>query len=671
MRPLHVLSLVIVAVVVLLFALFTLDGSTDPQPPVIADTEIEVEPEPAPIVPPANVTAPSPDTTPDDENVRVAVPNANVRTAVGSPTEVYDNGLRGTVYDPDGLPVEGAMLVLTEGGLESGMMEIQRAMGTLVDSNKRSRSTKTNEAGEYLFKSLEPGNYSLVVTHQDFAEKRDPLVPVILVGETPWDVKLQEGIMLHGYVRSLEGGPIQGASLTLSSSMTPGLMAPKGTREPESEFQVLSNAEGYYRFLNLAPGDSWHLSASAENFGTQTERNLLVDPMNGMTTVDFRLQAGVELSGVVLAADRSPVKDVYVRVIGYQQPQTLSAEALTDEEGRFTIGDLVPGIYALIAEAEGMRTERMNRVEAPTTGIELVLAEQGSVMGRVVGLSGEPIPKFTLSLHQYIAANSTLGRRLNEKQIESPDGSFTMGGVGEGRYSFKVAAAGFAETFSEDFEVTQGLTTTDILIKMSAGGSITGIVVDAETGKPLSGAIVTTQENNFQDNPLMRLFGNSMPRKTTEQRVRTNKDGQFVLGMLAPELYQVQIQHPSFPVVAINNLRVVEGASTDMGTIRLEPGSTVRGTVYDGGGNPLSGATIQLLSTADDLRTHLEGRTDSEGRYILRNVPQGSYRLTAQRPTKAGDPFGPIVDMKNSEVQIKVGRGQEYTQDLNLGGRGQ
>ena len=672
MRPLHVLSLVIVAVAVLLFALFTLDGGTDPEPPVVVDSAPEVQPEPTPPAQPANVSRPQDEqSSPVVADSRRALPTGDVRKPVASAKEHYDNSLAGFVVDPDGLAVEGADLLLTEGGIESGMREIQRAMGTLIDTEQKTRSTKTNEEGRFSFSNLEPGDYSLVTKHEEFSEHLDSIVPIGMVGETPWDIALEEGVMLHGYVRSIEGGPIAGATLTLSSSMTPGLMAPKGARKPENEYIVLTDPEGYYRLLNLTPGESWHLSASAGEYGTQTERNLLIEETVGTNTVDFRLQPGESLSGRVIAPDRSPIKGASVRVVGYQQPQTLSADAVTDGEGRFTVSNLVSGNYTLIAESDGWRTERLNRVEAPSDDIEIQLAEQGTVMGRVVGASGEAVPSFTLSLHQYIANSSAYGRRVMKEKMTSKDGSFTMNGIDEGQFSIKVAAAGYADTFSEDFEVTQGLTTTDILIKMSVGGTITGLVLDSTTGEPLSGAIVTTQDNNYQDNPLMRMFGASMPRRTTQQRTLTGKDGRFELNMLAPELYQVRIQHPSFPLLVLDNQRVVEGAPTDIGSIRLEPGSTIRGTVYDGAGSPLSGATISILSTAEDLRTHLEGRTNSEGRYILRNVPEGSYRMTAQRPTKGGDPFGPIVDMKNSEIQIKVGRGQEYTQDLNLGGRGQ
>ena len=672
MRPLHVLSLVIVAVAVLLFALFTLDGSTDPEPPVVVDSAPEGRPDQTPPAPPADVSQPTvEERQPEVTDSRRVLAPTDDRKVVASAKENYDNSLTGFVVDPDGLALEGAVLLLTEGGVESGMREIQRAMGTLVDSVQKSRSTRSNEEGRFAFSNLEPGNYSLVTKHDDFSEHRDNIIPIGLVGDTPWDIKLEEGVMLHGYVRSIEGGPIAGATLTLSSSMTPGLMAPKGSRKPENEYIVLSNPEGYFRILNLTPGESWHLSASAAEFGTQTERNLMIEDSVGTNTIDFRLQPGESLSGRVIAPDRSPIAGAFVRVVGYQQPQTLSAEAVTNEEGRFTVSNLVPGNYTLIAESDGWRTERINRVEAPSADIEIQLAEQGTVMGRVVGASGDAVTEFTLSLHQYIANSSTYGRQVDRERKSSEDGSFTMTGVDEGQFSIKVAAAGYADTFSEDFEVTQGLTTTNILIKMSVGGSITGIVLDSTTGDPLAGAIVTTQDNNYQDNPLMRLFGASMPRKTTQQRTRTGKDGRFELAMLAPELYQVRIQHPSFPLLVLDNQRVIDGSPTDMGSIRLEPGSTIRGTVYDGAGSPLSGATIQILSTADDLRTHLEARTNSEGRYILRNVPEGSYRMTATRPTKGGDPFGPIVDMRNSEIQVKVGRGQEYTQDLNLGGRGQ
>ncbi len=670
MRPLLVISLVIIAVAVLLFSIFALDGNTDPEP-VLAETAptVQTSRPDAPVA--EDLTQPKTIDRPKVESDRRAISQDNERVAVAQSTENFDNSLSGRVLDPDGLPIEGASLLLTEGGIQSGMLELRRAMGALADRTKRKRSTKTDADGRYAFKNLKPGDYSLVTKHEEFSQYRDNMVPVAFVGETHWDITLREGIMLHGYVHSIEGGPIEKATIVLSSSITPALMNPRKDHEADTEFTVETNAQGYYRFLNLTPDESWHLSASADTFGTQTERNLLVDGANGTNTVDFRLSPGETLAGIVLGPDRSPVEGAVIRVIGYQQPQTLSSEGITNAAGRFEIPNLVSGSYALIANAEGLKTERLNRVEAPKSDIQIELAEQGTVMGRVVGLSGEPVVSFTLSLHQYIANSAAYGRKVKEKKFDSEDGTFTLTGVNEGRFSIKVAAAGYADTYSEDFEVTQGLTTTDVLIQMSSGGTIVGIVVNATTGEPLSGAVITTQDNNFQDNPLMRMFGDGMPRRTTPQNTRSGKDGRFELSMLAPEIYQIQVQHPQFPLATLNNLRVSEGVPTDAGKIQLLPGSTIRGIVYDEAGDPLSGATVQLRSTADDFDMHMEARSNSEGRFILRNVPEGSYNLCGSRPSKGGDIFGPIVDIKNSEVNFRIGRGQEFTQDLNLGGRSQ
>ncbi|MFT5287234.1 MAG: 5-hydroxyisourate hydrolase-like protein (transthyretin family), partial [Planctomycetota bacterium] len=464
---------------------------------------------------------------------------------------------------------------------------------------------------------------------------------------------------------NFEGSPIAGATLSMGSSMTPAMFA---SRTDASSLSATADDTGYYRFVNISPGKSWHLSAGAASYGTQTKRNLRINAKTDTNNHDFRLSPGEKIRGMVIGPDRSPIGGASVRVIGYQEPQTLSQDTESGPDGKFEIGGLVGGDYALIVKAEGWGVSQRNRIEAPLQDIEIEMAEQGSVMGHVVDDVGNPIGEFTLGLHQYIAQSSTYGRRSQQKKFSSADGSFTLTGVSEGRYGVKVEAAGFAATYSEDFEVSQGLATTDILVSMNQGGRITGTVLDATSGKPLKGVTIMTQDNNFQDNPFMRLFAQSTPRRTSENKTRTDKDGNFELMMLAPELYQIQVVHPSYPTESVNNLRVNEGQATEMGTIQLQSGGTVRGTVFDGAGQALPGATVQLISVNRDQTVHIEARTSAEGRYILRNVPAGSFKLSAASASDENNVFQPIVDMQNSEVLFKVDRGQEYTQDLNLGG---
>lgn len=77
---------------------------------------------------------------------------------------------------------------------------------------------------------------------------------------------------------------------------------------------------------------------------------------------------------------------------------------------------------------------------------------------------------------------------------------------------------------------------------------------------------------------------------------------------------------------------------------------TVEGTVQDAEtGSPLPSANVVIVGTG------LGAPTDMNGKYIIRNVPEGSYILRAS-----------YVGYKSAEVSLEVKEGQNVTQDFRL-----
>jgi hypothetical protein len=79
--------------------------------------------------------------------------------------------------------------------------------------------------------------------------------------------------------------------------------------------------------------------------------------------------------------------------------------------------------------------------------------------------------------------------------------------------------------------------------------------------------------------------------------------------------------------------------------------------------------SVFLRPTNGDPGRSLTTRSDANGHFLLKNVSPGIYKLSATRPhgDSGGSPFDAILDMRNSEVEITLADGQEYTQDLYMG----
>ena len=75
----------------------------------------------------------------------------------------------------------------------------------------------------------------------------------------------------------------------------------------------------------------------------------------------------------------------------------------------------------------------------------------------------------------------------------------------------------------------------------------------------------------------------------------------------------------------------------------------------------LCGAAGQFMSRGPEVLALLD--------FEIANVVEGNYTIHAMRPQGAGaaNPFGGIIDMKNSEVELTLVENGEYVQNLYLG----
>lgn len=667
MRPLVVIALILVATATLLFSILFLGGEEEGGSNAIEAPSSQVN-----VIGPGSSSAPEP-TQELEDGGRIAAPQAAAesRTALQSGSESFGNKLIVKVLDPDGQPVPGAKLTLERGTQRTGLAELQNMMGASnPGASFAKRSKSTNASGEATFRGIEPGSdYAVVATHDEYRKMRENYVRIAEEGEVNVTLNMQLGIIVHGYVHDFTGEPVEGAELFLESQLAsalwnnPAVAATKQTSKP-----VLTNETGYYRISNVSPGEPMNLTVRANGLASKTRRNLTI--RGEMVDVDFNLDPAQTVSGRVFGPDQKGIANASVRVMGWQQQQTMTALATTDSSGEFEIGNLAEGDYTLMASAEGWGVQRKHRIAAGESQIEIQMAEQGGVSGRAIdGTSGGPVTNFTVSLHKYTEPSNAFGRAIKEIRVADPEGKFELAGIEGDLYGVQISAAGFAPTYSEHFRVSQGMVTENIEVRLSKGGSLTGTVVEAGTGKPIFGALVSTQDNNHQKNPLTDLFGVSIPRKTTAKAVRTAKDGTFELPLLSAEVYQLRITHADYPDKVVNGLRVAEGAERDAGPIALTPGGTVRGTVYDEAGNPMMGASVTMVSTTSGDMRNYPTRTDQNGRYLLRNIAGGTYKIHATRDDGADDtnPFNVIIDMRNSERTLSVVGGQDYSQDLYLG----
>ena len=176
-----------------------------------------------------------------------------------------------------------------------------------------------------------------------------------------------------------------------------------------------------------------------------------------------------------------------------------------------------------------------------------VAAQKGTVSGAVTNTAGEPLRRVSLQLspQQIIRSASGSGSVL---EIDIPasilatetdsQGNFTFDDVAPGRYILAAQRAGYLNASYSNargrvLTVQPGQKTTDIVIKMTPQGIVGGRVVDEEN-EPLPGASVSVSALLFKDQALAPMAVQG----------KTDADGAFAIGNLAPGRYVVSVAAP-------------------------------------------------------------------------------------------------------------------------------
>jgi len=101
----------------------------------------------------------------------------------------------------------------------------------------------------------------------------------------------------------------------------------------------------------------------------------------------------------------------------------------------------------------------------------------------------------------------------------------------------------------------------------------------------------------------------------------------------------------------------------------------ISGTIQDASGRPTSDFTIVVYSADETYwgpqsRRINATRPDTDGRFAIRNLPPGNYRLTAVTDAEPGEWFDPsfLAQLVGGSIPITLAPGEKRVQDIRLAG---
>lgn len=570
--------------------------------------------------------------------VRDRVPAPAASTAVGA------GSIAGTVVTDEATP-----------------QPVARARVELTAEGQPPRTAFTDSAGAFAFADLPAGRYSLSATRPawvraNYGAKRPnrPGTPITIAdGQriAGLQLRLMRGAVITGTIRDEFGQPAPGAIVRVMQYRTQnGERTLVPVPLPATAVGEPSDDRGVYRLYGLPPGE-YIVAATPRPLG----------PGDIRLTTDADLQAARRAAQQREGAAPSPPPDASATVTYATVffPGTTSAAAAT------------PVAVAAGEERSGvdltLQLVRTSRIEGTVSSPAGVAPESVRLLIVPAGPAVSGLP----------------GAMMFNNTRPDSDGRFTFRGIAPGGYTLTARAAGGLWATAD--VAVDGETVSGVRLDLAPGLTIAGrIVVDAPAAlvpdlsaarimlKPSGGGMV-----------VMSLGGSASDGSDPVVHV----DGRFTIPNVVPGRYRLtaQIGGPGgwtlksataggrdifdFPLEIGPNDRIGDAVLTFSNRTQ-----EVSGTLQDASGRPAPDYTVIVFPAENRLWDSplriATARPSTDGRFQLRNLPAGDYRIAALvdiAPGEANDP-ALLEQLVPASVVFTLREGERKVQDIRIAG---
>ena len=476
----------------------------------------------------------------------------------------------------------------------------------------------------------------------------------IVTGATKQDGTLK-GKVIHGLTKE----PIVGAEVQAVAQYTRYDEQGKPIwGHNMAKKKTFSRSDGTFALDDLPP-DYWNLWVEKEGFGFTS-----IPRTKFRKTHVVKLYPGGSIRGRVVLPDESPAAGVAIEYTPqgaqsevfshYQRP---AYQITTDEDGRFRFDGLPPGKFTVEVNPVEYLPAPWKAAPALKPGEDRDLGTHRldggfGMLVRVLYFGSEaPVPNVEVSVHPI--GDPMPRTTTGQKRVTNEKGEARFQGLGGqvlDRPTFSVTAIvpGMG-VIMPDRVRTIGPGET-IMIHIRKSGVIKGKVEKAD-GKPLSYFFVKLHPVGHRQRPPTHGIG---------------KKGEFAVYGVPEGTYTLVVEDAArqFKDERIQGVVAIAGKEVDVGTIIVEEGAEIAGTVTRSNGEPLEKPVRVIVARRKekDQWEHLRRNVwcNSDGTYRIPGLPQGTFHLW---PDEGGATTDPV------EVTLAPGTGFLEV-DLVLQGEG-
>ena len=413
--------------------------------------------------------------------------------------------------------------------------------------------------------------------------------------------------------------------------------------------------------------------------GCQNAQIITVGPNENITGIDFDIDIGGKISGVVTNSNSNPVQGVRLDVYNFDTDRHISSD-FTSADGSYTLTRIPTGNYRIWISSSGYYLDEYFKnagdsesatpiavVEGnTTTGIDITLTIGGMISGRITkDTDGEPLKSVRVKVY-----DSTSGDYLADDYTDS-DGNYTIRDVPTGKYKIEAIVAGYLGVFyynAKDSEsaslvsVEAGVT-TGIDFKLSTGGIITGTAIDKITSNPIEGVSISVYDKS----------GSEIASTSTES------NGTYAISGLPTDDYIIQAYSTGYYISeyyddvsdsgSATSITVTEGNTTTGIDFELTTGGKITGTVIDKTStDPIGGEWVYVY---DDSRLliAIEPTSSWDGTYTIPALSADKYKIRVRPNGYLGEYYNDAEDWDSATfVSVEPSVTVEINFRLSTGG---
>jgi len=487
-------------------------------------------------------------------------------TAQSSPITIdVDRGVEvsGRVAFGDGSPVAGASVM------------------TVPLSN----ATRSEDDGTFTLRNLPPGKISIVAnsTDQQRGEPVEVIAPARNVSLTiPTPARIEGRVFDKS-----TNGPITDFQVEVSRRQGMGIVS-SGGNSPS-----FHSDDGTFTLDPVTPGPI-QLRVTAAGYAPGRLSDLTTEEGKTLRGIEVPLERGGQVRGRITARG-DPVSGVFVRT------DTEFTSTQSDNNGEYEIDSLAAGEQTLNFSRQGFlrQRKRADVARGKETRLDVEMDRGSELHGRVTDKAGHPVAGTR------IMALLSTGQYGGQPPVHSEaDGSFTLAGLAEGRYTISAQKEGYVTARVNDVNVP----------------SEASLVLTLETGGTISGRVSGLSEAELSMTRVVATSGGG----GTFSETTANADGTFVLNGVADGRMSVfaSIRGASMRQSVPKVVDVVNGSAPNV-DIDFQEGIKISGRVTQAG-VPVQFGYVTFSGGGHPSRN---GQISAEGRYEVNGLAAGNYDI--------------------------------------------